>query len=388
MNPGSASAHLNMTILYTHTHADTILPWSLLWFVAYHVGQEGDSLRLPSLCLFWAPRLGHQALNTISFHFDFRVIREKSLLTEKKKAEKKRENTTWVKHQWEWWGDGESHWWRAGGGMMKRSCRLDLWRASGKCRDNFKRAPWNIQHTTTTTAATAAAAVTVAPKPRTSRCGVFQLVVFCSCSPLIFFPHGWELLPVKHEQLENRLLSFSSPYLLNFELCQDRRFFFIRHLKEIWQWIRCGSSLCLPPLFKSISSSISLHASHLSLSAISSLLCLHLPLPCCMCVLPFNPTIYLSVSLYLAFFLCVCMCACVCVCVWEREREPGWCRWDSDTWFAASLSVRGHQIINPTHTLSRTHICRQTHICAHTHIHTYIHTHSVWGDKGVFEGGN
>lgn len=76
---------------------------------------------------------------------------------------------------------------------------------------------------------------------------------------------------------------------------------------------------------------------------------------------PLSPFPFLRNTHILLLFVCLYWC--------------NLCWWDRDTWFAARLSVKGHQIINHTRTQSLTHLDRHIHIKfrVHTHKHTHIH---------------
>lgn len=351
--------------LHTHIHADIIatLLWSLFWFAVHHVGQGGtrSATQHPVPALFPSllsnkGRSPSIKYDSISFWFSLDL---REITADRARARKKgmnRENTTWVKHQWEWRRDGESQGVRGRGWDDETQLQPDLWRAGGKCRDNFKRAPWNIQHTT-------AAAAAAAWKPRTSRCAVFQLVVFSSCSPLIFSLTGRTSVassedPVKHKLLEYRLLSFR---LLNFGFVKGFYLLFERNMTVRQMWLFFVS----PSLFKPISPSISFHASHPSLALSTSP-----PPPALLCMCPFSWSVHLSIclslSILLFFFLHVYVCAGVHVVDADETVIHDLLR------VFLSEDIRS----STTHTLSHTHICRQRHTHASTYVgaHTYTHT--------------
>lgn len=123
---GGTHVPLNMSIyIQNKRHIDPQIH-AEIWSsdLCFGLGQGGacsfrlDSLYLLSLRLSWASQISHMALSMIWFQ----SIWEKSLLRKRSVGGGgNRENTTWVKHQWEWWGDGESHgvggggvgWWNA-----------------------------------------------------------------------------------------------------------------------------------------------------------------------------------------------------------------------------------------------------------------------------------
>lgn len=212
---GGTHVPLNMSIyIQNKRHIDPQIH-AEIWSsdLCFGLGQGGacsfrlDSLYLLSLRLSWASQISHMALSMIWFQsiWEKSLLRKRSVGGGEQTEYNMSETSVRVVRRWrKSWCRG----WR--GGMMKRGCSLDLWRASGKCRDNFKRAPWNIQHTTTA----AAAASAVAPNPCTFRCGVFELVVFCSCSQkLLWNASCWNT--------DGCLFVFAFPKL---RLCWGRRF--------------------------------------------------------------------------------------------------------------------------------------------------------------------
>lgn len=93
--------------------------WSLFWFRSGRCMLFSSWLPVSS---FFAPLLSITD-QSHGIKYDLISIDLREITAQKKKCGGggNRENTTWVKHQWEWWGDGESHgvggggvgWWNA-----------------------------------------------------------------------------------------------------------------------------------------------------------------------------------------------------------------------------------------------------------------------------------
>ncbi len=124
-----------------------------------------------------------------------------------------------------------------------------------------------------------------------------------------------------------------------------------------------------PSYFKSISPSISFHASHpsLALSAASTSL-LHCSVCVCVCVYVYVCVLFLGASIYVCLSLSCFLYLCVCVCVADAD----------ETVIHDLLRVFLSEDIRSSTASSQaqTHICRQTHTCRQTPRDTHTHTHT------------
>lgn len=156
---------------------------------------------------------------------------ERNADTHTQKEKQGEQSPAWVKHQWEELQKvmacgGE-------GGMMKRRSSLTFEEPVENVGTTSKRAPWNIQHTT----------ASVVGKPRTSRCAVFQLVVFGPGLAFDIYFHRSDKQRYLRRPCETRAAEIQTCFFVCF--CHCIRPTLAPRWQELffsvcWQWIRCS----------------------------------------------------------------------------------------------------------------------------------------------------
>lgn len=275
---------------------------------------------------------------------------ERNADTHTQKEKQGERSPAWVKHQWE---ELEKVMVCGGeGGMMKRRSSLTFEEPVENVGTTSKRAPWNIQHTT----------ASVAGKPHTSRCAVFQLVVFGPGLAFDIYLHRSDKQRYLRRPCETRAAEiqtcffclFLSLYSANFDSEMAGVVFFC--LLTVNQMQLClhpslnHLSFHLCPRFTSFTCPMCLSLTRAVPPSSAMRVC------ACVCVLSLDLPIYPSVFFYLACFLSMC----VCVCLVDADETV------IHDLLRVFLSEDIRSSAAHTHTHTVTHTCRQAHI--HTHV--------------------